>query len=383
MIKSFSAVTREIDDVEVAVAEIKAALNLEKNLLKNSLGIVSCFSEFAETGALKAICEALPFDCVGATSCLCSTSEEVDQIIFTITVLTSDDCVFKTTLIPITEEEYKNSVASELSGLFEKACEKPKLFLSFFPLINTVSGDMILAEIEKATGGIPLFGTVAVDHHLDYKTAMTIFNGEAYREAVVLAAIYGNPKFSFELASLNEDKIRKQKGIITASNGNILIGVNGKAVLEYLEEIGMTKEDLSSGLGLIPLVVEYKGSTKPVARAVFAVTPEGYAVCGGEMPVGATVVIGRVDANDVLSTTGKVMTSFIEKDTTILTYSCLARYLALGANNYAEAEKVSEISGDNHYQFASSGGEICPLPNDKGGLTNFFHNFTIILCKLS
>ncbi|MCL2443537.1 MAG: FIST C-terminal domain-containing protein [Treponema sp.] len=382
MIKSFSAATREIDDAQAAVAEIKTALNLEKNLLKNSLGIVSCFSEFAETGVLKAICEALPFDCIGTTSCLCSTCGEVDQIIFTITVLTSDDCDFKTTLIPITSE-YKKSIAFEISGLFEKTAEKPKLFLSYFPLINTISGDMILAEIDKATGGIPLFGTIAVDHTMDYNTSTTILNGEIYREAVVLGSVYGNPKFSFELASFNEDNIRKQKGIITASEKNILIGVNGKTALEYLEEVGMAREDLVKGLGLIPLIVEYKGSVKSVARAVFTVTPENNAVCGGEMPVGATVAIGRVDANDVLSTAQKAMTSFVEKNTTILAYSCVARYLALGANSYAEAEKISEISADNQYLFAYSGGEICPLPNDKGGLTNFFHNFTTVFCKLS
>ena len=68
MIKSFVATTREVDDVQAAVAEITAALDLEKNLLKNSLGVISCFSDFEETGVLKAICDSLPFDCIGSTT---------------------------------------------------------------------------------------------------------------------------------------------------------------------------------------------------------------------------------------------------------------------------------------------------------------------------
>ena len=84
MIKSISATTREIDDAQAAVSELKSALDLEKNLLKNSLGIISCFSDFAETGVLKAICAALPFDCIGATTCICAAGQEIDQIMLTI-----------------------------------------------------------------------------------------------------------------------------------------------------------------------------------------------------------------------------------------------------------------------------------------------------------
>ena len=383
MIKSFYASTCEIDDAQAAVAEIKAALDLEKNLLKNSLGIISCFSEFAETGVLQEICGALPFDCVGATSCLCSAGGKTDQIIFTITVLTSDDCSFKTTAVPI-DGNYKNSVASAISGLLEGAGEHPKLFLSYFPMISAVSGDMILTEIDGASGGVPLFGTVSVDHTMDYSTAQTILNGTAYLEAAVLCAVYGNPEFSFEIASLDENKVSKQKAIITASDGNILMGVNGMNAMDYLEEIGLSRAELARGLGIIPLVVDHKDGTRPVARGVFGLTPEGYAVCGGSMPTGTTLAIGRIDMNDVLSTTEKTLAPFIEndKDSFVLGYSCMSRYLSLGANSTAEAEKVAEITGGLPYHFACSGGEICPHPDKDGRLRNFFHNHTIVFCKL-
>ncbi|MDR1070681.1 MAG: FIST C-terminal domain-containing protein [Gracilibacteraceae bacterium] len=381
MIRSVTAATREIDDAEAAVAEITAALGLEKNLRKNSLGIISCFSEFADTGVLKAVCDALPFDCVGATTCLCAARAEIDQIILTVTVLTSDDCDFQTAGIPI-GDNYENSVNSALTALLAQN-GKPALFLSYFPLMNTISGDMMLTAIDKATGGIPLFGTTALDHTMDYSTAQTVYNGEAFREKLVLAAVCGAPNISFHIASLDETKFRSQKALITASDGNILIGVNGKTALEYLEEIGLTKAELASGLGVIPLVVDHKDGTEPVVRAVFALTPDGHAVCGGAMPVGATLTIGRVDRNDVLRTTENTVKPLADQEGVVLSYSCIARYLVLGADNAAEAEKVRAAVGEAPYLFACSGGEICPLLAADGRLKNFYHNYTNVFCKMS
>jgi len=382
MIKSFFATTREIDDPQAAAAEITEALNLEKNSMKNSLGIITCFSEFDDTGALKAICDALPFDCIGATTNLCSAAGEIDQVLLAITVLTSDDCSFKAILLPI-NEDFDTSIGADLTTIMSQSDEKPAVILSYFPLINTVSGDMILAAIEKVTGDIPIFGTMAIDHNPDYSSAKTIYNGEAFREATVLGLIFGDVECTFEVASLDEGKIRKQKAIITESSGNVLISVNDKTAIDYLLEIGITKNDLETGLGILPLVIDNKDGTKPVARAVFALTPDGHAVCGGAMPVGATLALGRIIIDDVISTTEKALGPLAAEDGVILSYSCMARYLALGADGTVEAEKVREMIGGGQYLFAISSGEVCPLPNDKGKLINFFHNYTNVFCRLS
>jgi len=382
MIKSINAVTREIDDIDVAVNEINSALDLEKNLLKNSLGIISCFSEFADTGVLKAVCDALPFDCIGATTTMCSAEKETDQLLLAITVLTSDDCSFETIALQI-GDDYEKTIGNDLTKVLGKNEEKPAIILSYFPLMQTVSGDMILTAVDNATGGIPLFGTMAIDHTPDYSTICTIHNGEAYREAAVLGLIYGNVGYSFEIASLDEEKIGKQKAIITESSGNILIGVNGKPALEYMNEIGITRTELETGLGILPLVVDHKDGTKPVARAVFALTPDGHTVCGGAMPVGATLAVGRIFMNDVLQTTEKSVKQLNAMDGVLLSYSCMARFLALGADSDAEAVKVSEIAGGRNYMFAISGGEICPLPDADGKLINLFHNYTNVFCRLS
>ena len=383
MIKSFTATTREIDNPQAAVTEILAMLVPEKNLLQNSVGIISCFSEFLDTGALKAICDALPFECIGTTTCLCSARKEIDEVLFAITVLTSDDCDFKTIAIPITDQ-YDQNIDSLLTALLGQSLERPALFLSYFPLMNTVSGDMILSAIDEATGNIPLFGMTTVDHTADYSSAKTIYNGDGYNETAVLCAVFGVPKVVFGIASIDENNIRKQKAIITESNGNTLIGVNGKLAIDYLEEIGYSREEVCSGLGVVPLVIDYMDGTKSVVRAVFTHTPEGYVVCGGKMPVNATLGIAKhMEKSDVLKTTSVTLRTLAEKDSTILSYSCIARYLVLGIDNTAEAETLIETAGDANYLFSYSGGEICPMPDANGKLKNIFHNYTVVFCRLS
>ncbi len=382
MIKAYTAVTSEIDDPKAAAEEILAGLSPGKNLKKHSIGIISCFSEFDDTGALKAICDALPFECIGSTTCLCAANQQADQIIFAITVLTSDDCSFKTLRLPI-GDDFEAAADAQMQAFLSEAEEKPAVFLSFFPLMITVSGDRILSALDGASGGVPFFGTVAVDHNPDYSTAKTIHNGEAFRDEAVLGAIYGKPNIEYEISSLDEAKIRSQRAIITESDGNILMGVNGKRALSYLIEIGLTKEELATGLGVVPFVVDHKDGTKPVARAVFGLTPDGHAVCGGSMTVGATLAIGRIDMADVLHTAKSMIAPLVDENSAILSYSCIARYLVLGADNTAEAEAVNEICGDTPYMFTCSGGELCPLPDAAGRLRNLSHNFTNVVCRIS
>ncbi|MCL2809917.1 MAG: hypothetical protein FWD24_07645, partial [Treponema sp.] len=67
MIKMFSAFTEEIDDVDAAISEILSQLDLEHSLMKNSIGILHCYHEFIDSGAVKTLSEKLPFDIIGIT----------------------------------------------------------------------------------------------------------------------------------------------------------------------------------------------------------------------------------------------------------------------------------------------------------------------------
>jgi hypothetical protein len=96
MIKTFVAFTEEIDDAKAAVTELLKQLDPEHNLLANSLGIIHCFSDFADDGIVKAVCEKLPFDVVGSATLSLAAPGGVSQMGLTLTVLTSDTVSFVT-----------------------------------------------------------------------------------------------------------------------------------------------------------------------------------------------------------------------------------------------------------------------------------------------
>ena len=380
MIKAIVASTREIDGADEAVAEILRSLDLKNNMLKNSIGIVSCFSEFDETGVAKAICDALPFDCIGSTSNISSTGKQSDQIIFAITVLTSDDCDFEAVAIPISEN-YEELIRSTLSPLVKEPNVKPAMLLTYLPLMSVAGNDLLIKAIDSTVGSVPLFGTAAMDHRVDYSTARTIYNGKFSNETIVLGLVRGAVECKFEVAFFSRDNIREQKAIITKSNDNVLISVNNMPALKYFESVGLKSDELKSGI--VHIIVDHRDGTGAIPRGVIAFTPEDHMICLATMPVGATIEVGRSDRLSVLLETEKALKSLVaEEGSVILCYSCIMRYLALELNHITEAEKVIELVGDMQYMFSSSGGEICPLPDASGKLKNYYHNYSIVFCKL-
>ncbi|MDR1093777.1 MAG: FIST C-terminal domain-containing protein [Clostridiales bacterium] len=385
MIKTLTAYTREIDDPEAAAAEILGQLDLPKNQLKNSLGLVSCFSEFADTGVLAALKDALPFEFIGSTTCLCGMAGQTDQVLLCLTVLTSDTVEFKTGWSDsvMTDTEAATATAYARAAAGQKG--RPSLGFVYAPLILTISGDLMLTALDKASGGVPLFGSSALDHTMDYSTAQTIYNGGTARDRVAVALLYGEVNAEFDAVFVDADKIRRQKAIITGSKYNLLISVNNTNAVEYLLSIGLTRDQITNGLGVVPLTVGYEGGGKAVARAVYSTTRDGYAVCGGEMPVNATLGVGRIDYDDVVSTAEASARKMLAPDGAgALAFSCMARYLVLGARSQAEAEVFGAVACERGtpYQIMYSGGEICPVPDENGKLKNRFHNFSLVTCKI-
>ena len=67
MIQMMTAFTTEVDEIDDALNEILGQLNLGA-LKKNSAGIITCHSDFADSGLIEALAERLPFDTIGATT---------------------------------------------------------------------------------------------------------------------------------------------------------------------------------------------------------------------------------------------------------------------------------------------------------------------------
>lgn len=381
MIKTLTAYTYEIDDVDAAVAEIFERLD-SSSLMKNSVGLINCFAEFIGSGVVSALCEKLPFDTVGCTTLAGACPGQIDQALLTLTVLTSDDVDFSAVMSESLVEEQDGPISEAYNRALKKLKGNPSLILAYAPLINHVGGDKIVDALDKASGDVPIFGTLALDHTQDYHLSETIYNGESSRGSLAFVLIEGAVSPKFYVTSISESKIQKQKTIITSSDGNVVKEVNGIPILKYLEALGIAKDNEIAGANVIPFVIDYNDGTKPIARAIFATTPDGYAVCGGEMPVNSTLAIGAIDRTDVLGTAEAIAKELSHLKTNgVLLFSCMARFLVLGGDYLAEMKTIdAALNGKAAYQICYSGGEICPMINADGKIFNRFHNDTLVVC---
>lgn len=385
MIKMLTAHTLEPDDPQAATEDILRQLDLKSRQMKNTAAFLTCSYDFIETGAVEQLCRALPFDVVGCTTLMNATDGEADTMMLALTVLTSDSCSFSASMSQSLGENMQQSISCAWETAAAALPEKAALVLAFAPLIREVGGELILNALDDAVGGAPIFGTIGSDQDTsEYSETHTIFNGRCSRDGLAVLAISGNISPYFLVASASEDKIQKQKAIITSSEGSVVREINNTPTIQYLKTLGLTKGDGVEGMSAIPFIVNYNDGTQSIARAIYMLTPEGYAVCGGAMPEGATLSIGAIDYEDILLTAGEAMDALLAtgRKNGLILFPCLGRNLVLGTDIRAEIDLIESRLSDSGipYHLSYSGGEICPVYGDGEKTLNRFHNFTFIAC---
>ncbi|MDR1429443.1 MAG: FIST C-terminal domain-containing protein [Spirochaetaceae bacterium] len=385
MIRAVTVSTESIDDIEGAVKELKTQLDAAQPLLRNSVGIIACHYEFVLSGVVKAVQEAFPFDMVGAISSAQAVSGGEGTLLLTLMVLTSDDVSFKTVRTASLREESGKRIAEAYRSAAGEREEKPSLVFAFAPFMVENSGDEYISVITGASGGVPCFGTLAVDDTTDFRECYMLYRGEHYRDSLAMVLVYGNIQPRFYLAAISRNKILDRSAIVTSSDGHILKELNGRPVAEYFASIGMTKaSETSYALTSLPFMLDYNDGTPMVSRVFIGLDEHKNAICAGAMPEGSTLYIGVFDKGDVLLTTGKTIDAALEendKPSFLLAYSCVSRSMSLGSDIFAEVELLKKKSGQKApFLLAYSGGEMCPTLIRSETAVNRFHNNTFILC---
>ncbi len=384
MIEMRTAFTLEIDDEEDAVAEILDQLQLEQGLRANTVGIINCFSDAVDTGVMQAVSRSLPFDTVGFTSSGMASGHQTATIMLTVSVLTSDDVCFATVGTESLMEEQITPVSKAYQeGLEKLNVDKADLILAYAPMIHHVGGELLLQTLDQVCQGTPVFGSIAADHTELHDTCKIFCNGVASDTSMCFILMSGAVQPHFIVETLPDEKVQKQKAIITKSDNNIIYEVNDMPFLEYMKTLGLSEGEGIEGAASIPIIVDYKDGTRPVARVIFTILEGGGAVCGGAMPENATLAIGSLDYEDILSTARIKVAEIaaLKGYGGALLYPCLARAFVLGAEMEAELDIIRDaLDGVIPYQAAYSGGEMCPLYLSGGGTVNRFHNFTFTAC---
>lgn len=383
MIRMLTAHTAEVDDADFAVAELLEQLDCDRRLLKNSVGVITCYADFLEGDVIPALCERLPFDVVGITTLGTGTEKASDLLLLTVSVLTSDEVSFSAALTESLAGDHERKIQAAYDGAAAALPGGPALVLAYVPMMERLGGEKIASRIDAAAVGVPVFGTVACDQTPDSRLAHTIFNGAFHRDRLALILMSGPVKARFFLGSLPLNNVQKHQAVITASEGNILHEINGMPAAEYLRGMGLAPGDILESAKSLPIVVDYRDGTPPVIRGFYSFTDKGSAICGGEMPVNATFALSALDGTDVLRSTGELFDDLLQSDAVsgALLVSCLIRSYALEADPLAETALVAgRVAGGFPYQICYAGGELGPVYGQEGGLSNRYHNFSFIGC---
>ena len=393
MIKSATMFTYEVDDPEEAVQEILGQLSSGPPLLKNTVGIIMCDVEFIDTGVLKAVCRALPFPTVGATSAMQAVNGETGDLILTVMVLTSDDVCFEPGL---TNSVFDNELSEATRRAYETIQQRrgtvdpPAMIFMFPPLRLRCSGDDYVAEWEEICGKIPLFGMLAIEDDIKFEQCATIFNGETYRDGHAFILVYGEIKPRFFVGAIQNKRTLPHTGIITKADGHRLLEINDIRAADYFESIGLAKNGaLDSGVQFVPLMVDFKNRPDydgvSVARIMVHLDEEGAGVCVGAVESGATCSFGTCNPEDALATAEQIAKQIaaLPDVQVILMCSCYVRKVVFGLEPLKEAQMILNVLPKNiPYMLSYAGGEICPTTVTDGQIINHFHNFSFIACVL-
>jgi len=401
MLKILNAYTQEFDDPEKAVREILESLDIKNNLLKNSVALLFCHVQFIETGAAEAVYNSLHFDVLGCTSQYFGLPAKAGTpatagapaveggTMLTVTILTSDDIAFTAGVSgPLNEENVEECVHDLYRRTASSPGESPSLAFAFPPTMTSVSADIMAASLDRACGGIPIFGSVALDIHNYTRQPKTIFkaSGEsgAFSDRMPLLLFRGRVKPRFYHSSFPEISMLPWDAVITEAAGNRIISINNRPALSFIKDMGFFPDGIQDTLLVYPLVVEYPNHDTHVV-VLQNISPDGQLICSMNVQAGGILNIGAVAADSVFKS-AKVMAQDLKNEdggTCFIMFSCFLRNIVLGGNSQAEFEFVSkELEGyTGSWLFLNSGGELCPGYTENGELVNRFHQYALIACQ--
>jgi hypothetical protein len=389
MIKVIVAHTIEPADIDYAIGEIVAQIKEKEPLLSHTVGLLFCNFEFIQSGLVRELCSHLPFSVVGCTSQVFAVQNAGEEFMLTLMVLTSDDVEFYTGVSePLHEgnEAALERLYGDLLFQGKGTSLEPALMFVFPPLLTDISGNAAVHILDQVSGGIPMFGSAAIDITTELRSPMTIFNGDHFSDQLPVVLLRGNVHPRFFTYSLPGEVRFNQNVKITRAKGNRVIEIDHKPAVEFMERLGLIKQGVAEVLYAFPIVVDYHDGTEPRVFTISRIDPDGSLVSEQDSPVGGTVNIGTISGDLVIESTTRLIDQIkeIPAQNGLLLVSCFSRILTL-QDPLEEINVVQRQLRDLAVPFLlfSSGGEVCPLyKSGQDKPINAFHQFTIIACVI-
>ena len=386
MIECATLYTCEVDDKDVAFEEIICQLK-KITLKKHSVGILTCHTEFVDSGVLSYVAENIPFDVIGITTSTQAVTGLVLEMALSIFVITSDEARFVIGVISGITDNMRNCLLDTVDANAIPNGEKhnPSLVFAFSGMFDNCSGDAFLTSLTKIFPSTPIFGGFPASDALDFAGSVVCLNGQISTSMNAFILCYGNINPRFVIATIPENKKLPYNGTITKSTENVVYEIDGRNALEYMSDIGFLD---TTGLVIpvakfIPFLLnqsvrdDYDGV--PVLRLISKIIPNEAVFFAGNMDAGST--FSTISIRGYLQCAEKELNKIANMQNVngVLVLSCITRQMLLYSSNpLAELELANSILGNTPFMMGFVAGEYCPTSQRNGVYTNRFHNFSLI-----
>jgi hypothetical protein len=378
MIKFLTAFTLEVDDPGTAAKEILEQLDPERSLLENSVGFVFCTLDFIRSGAAEAVCGALPFEVIGCTTNGIVVPGAAGEVILAVGVLTGEGCRFRTGVSGPLDDGEEGPIAELYRRLAGSLASSPSLIFVIHPELIKFAGDRTAEILDRLSGGVPIFGTVALDETTKDRLPLVVHNGKAYANSLSLLLVSGMEGRFFQ-EPIRPTVIYNQPACVTEAQGNKMVAVNNMPAAEFMEKVGiLSGSDLNAAFAF-PLLVDNHDGAGPKPAAIHKREGDGLR-CGCTFSAGASLEFGDCIRKDLFQSTKRIAESIkkLKGRSGNLIFSCYGRVVIL-IDPMDEMELVkNEMETSPPYVFIYSAGEFCPVYDEGGGLRNRFHQFNIV-----
>jgi hypothetical protein len=322
-----------------------------------------------------------------------------------LTTVTSDDVFFSmATSEPLTSDNIERQIELTYRKALESLKGDPALVLAFPPYILGIMLDIYPRELDRISGGLPVFGGLPAHDEVNGCTA--VYCGDtAGSDRLTVLLVSGAIKPVTTVKNHIGTLISGLKRKVTSSRANVVQRVGNGTFVEFIEEFGLDAAKLANpnekttSFTSYPLLVEKPDTLdsdggEPIVRTLHGIDLQsGSGTAIGEIPEGSVLSIGVLQAQDIETSTRNstrdLLTAMKQNEadgyrySIVFAVSCVARYYVMADKNTLEADTLKaslppDISLCGYYSF----GEICPASVKSSGLHNAAHNESLVLLAM-
>ncbi len=392
--KSYQAFTKEVDDIELAVSELKAGIDTSL-FMKNTCGIVFCGFEPDMEALVSELGKAFDFPFFGCTGIGVLSTNGYSQSSISLLVLTADDVEFS---IGMTDDINGPGDLKHFSETYKKCRQKlnckDKLIFTYVPWLSDITFDDIVSLLDEKSGQVPIYGGIASDGWTFDHTYVFTDKGVSMSKGVMMV-LGGNvePVFTIEHSTTLTTNLHK---VVTKAEGTVVYELDGHPVTEFIRDMGLITDKTSVILDFLgtPFLATQKtkdGDEIDTLRCLGVIDHEKGA-CGyiGKIEEGSELNMVLISKEDIERSVKAAFDEILEKIgnsgdyrySSIFCSSCAARYCLLVADKNAEGRAYEGRLPENvNVQGVYIYGEFCPAHGKhRGGLYNVLSNetFTIL-----